>query len=84
MNFTLGLPEIIAIMTPITGCIALLFRELLKSKDAQIADLKAQLAKVDQDKDRAIDGWVKTLSTSQTVAKAATQAIDIAERRSDS
>lgn len=80
-----GLPSvalIFVVWASATGKIV--WKPTLDAKDERIADLREQLNKVDQDKDKALEGWVRTLSTSQTVARAATQAIDIAERRSES
>lgn len=82
-----GLPSvalIFVVWASSTGKIV--WKPTLDAKDEQIKDLRGQLTKTDQDKDKAMDGWVRTLSAGQTVARAAAQAIDLAQepRRNDS
>ena len=64
------------VLTALTSAIGVLFTRLLASKDEQIRTL--------QDERRAFhEGWIKTLSANRTVAAVATQAMEIAERRTN-
>lgn len=71
----------IAVILSLVGCITFLFRQLIVSKNEQIKLIQEQLKTADTDKRAAIEGWIRSLNTGATVARAATKAVDIAERR---
>lgn len=76
MQFTLGLPEVLAIMTPLTGLITWLGRELLKSKNDQIA---AAWRQADQERIEKELYRNELLATKRTAEKS----VDINERLAD-